>query len=202
MLSVPVTLTRLSVKFAPLVSKRVGPQAQVLVVGTLVAPGQRTVTAVLRVIGRSQARHFQHYHRGLTRARWSRLATAGVLLALVVQSLVPTGVVVRGLADRLARRRGAKIKVTGSYRDPVRWSRWQVVKARGLRWRCARVWAAMPWARRLWALPFLTARCPAARYHQQRGPRHQQWPQGAGPLIGRSHRWLPGREIVGVTDSS
>jgi hypothetical protein len=59
MLSVPVTLTRLSVEFAPLFSKRVWAHAQVLVVGALLAPGQRTVTAVLRVMGLSQERHFQ-----------------------------------------------------------------------------------------------------------------------------------------------
>jgi hypothetical protein len=57
MLAVPVTLTRLIVKFAPVCSKRVWEQVQVLVVGALLAPGQRTVTAVLRVMGLSQERH-------------------------------------------------------------------------------------------------------------------------------------------------
>jgi DDE superfamily endonuclease len=89
MLSVPVALTRLSVKFAPLFSKRVWAHAQVLLAGALLAPGKRTVTAVLRVMGLSQERHFQNYHRVLNRARWSTLATARVLLELVVQSFAP-----------------------------------------------------------------------------------------------------------------
>ena len=59
MLSMPVTLTRLIVKFAPLFSKRVWEHVQVLVVGALLAPGQRTVTAVLWVMGLSQERPFR-----------------------------------------------------------------------------------------------------------------------------------------------
>jgi hypothetical protein len=105
MLSVPVTVTRVIVKFAPVFSKRVWEHAQVLVVGALLAPGKRTVSAVLRVMGLSQERHFQNYHRVLNRARWSSLATACVLLELVVHSLAPSGVVVIGLDDTLERRR-------------------------------------------------------------------------------------------------
>jgi hypothetical protein len=59
MLAVPVTLTRVIVKFAPAFSKRVWEHVQILVVGALLAPGTRTVTAVLRVMGLSQERHFQ-----------------------------------------------------------------------------------------------------------------------------------------------
>jgi DDE superfamily endonuclease len=169
MLAVPVTLTRLIVKFAPVFSKRVWEHVQVLVVGALLAPGKRTVTAVLRVMGLSQERHFQNYHRVLNRARWSSLATARVLLEMVVGTFASTGAVVIGIDETLERRRGQKIKAKGIYRDPVRSSHSHMVKASGLRWLCAMVLAEIPWARRVWALPFLTALCPSQRYHQQRG---------------------------------
>ena len=202
MLSVPVTLTRLILGFAPLFSKQVWEHAQVLVVGALLAPGKRTVTAVLRVMGLGQERQFQKYHRVLNRARWAGLAVARVLLGLVVHTFVPTGPVVIGIDDTLERRRGAKIKAKGIYRDPVRSSRSQVVKASGLRWLCAMLLAEMPWAGRVWALPFLTALCPSERYHQQRGQRHKTLPEWAGQVIGLIHRWLPRREVVVVADSS
>jgi DDE superfamily endonuclease len=202
MLTVPVTLTQLIVKFAPLLSKRVWEHAQVLVVGALLAPGQRTVTAVLRVMGLSQERHFQNYHRVLNRARWSSLAVAHVLLGMVVRTFASTGAVVIGLDDTLERRRGQQIKAKGIYRDPVRSSHSHMVKASGLRWLCAMVLAEIPWAKRMWALPFLTALCPSERYHQQRGQRHKPLPQWAGQLIGLIHRWLPGRELVVVADST
>jgi hypothetical protein len=47
--------------------------AQVLVVGAILAPGKRTVTAILRVMGLSAEAHFQNYHRVLNRAQWSSL---------------------------------------------------------------------------------------------------------------------------------
>jgi hypothetical protein len=84
----------------------------------------------------------------------------------------------------------------------VRSSRSQVVKARGLRWLCALLLAEVPWAGRVWALPFLTALCPSERYHQQRGQRHKALPRWAGQLIGLIPRWLPQREVVVVAESS
>jgi hypothetical protein len=176
--------------------------AQVLVIGALLAPGKRTVTAVLRVMGLSQEEQFQKYHRVLNRARWSSLAVARLLLEVVVYTFVPAGAVVIGRDDTLERRRGEQIKAKGIYRDPVRSSRSQVVKASGLRWLCAMVLAEIPWAGRVWALPFLTALCPSERYHQQRGRHHKTLPERAGQLIGLIHRWLPRREVVVVADSS
>src|SRR5467141_1050161 len=113
MLTVPVALTRLIVKFAPLFSKRVWEHAQVLVVGALLAPGQRTVTAVLRVMGVSQEVQFQKYPRGLNRAQGSRRAVARVLLGLVVHAVVPVGPVGMGIDDTRERRRGEKNKAKG-----------------------------------------------------------------------------------------
>jgi hypothetical protein len=173
-----------------------------VVVGALLAPGKRTVTAVLRVMGLSQEGQFQKYPRVLNRARWSSVAVARVLLGLVVATFVPAGPVVLGIDDTLERRRGAKIKARGISRDPVRSSRSHMVKASGLRWLCAMVLAEIPWAGRVWALPVLTALCPSERYHQQRGQRHQTLPEWAGQVIGLCHRWLPGREVVVVADSS
>src|SRR4029453_4866872 len=98
MLTVPVTLTRLIVRFAPAFSKRVWDHVEVLVGGALLAPGKRTVTAVLRVMGLSQEGQFQKYHRVLNRARWSSVAVARVLLGLVVDPFVPAGPVVFGCA--------------------------------------------------------------------------------------------------------
>jgi len=42
-----------------------------LVCGTLLASGRRTVTAALRAVGRGEERHFTSYHRVLNRAVWS-----------------------------------------------------------------------------------------------------------------------------------
>lgn len=63
--------------FAPHFSTLVWQHAQVLLIGALLAPGRRTVTAVLRIIGLSEERQFQTYHRVLSRAVWSSWALQG-----------------------------------------------------------------------------------------------------------------------------
>ena len=68
MLTLPSELTSLIVAFAPLFSKPVWQHVQVLLVGAILAPGKRTVTSALRVMGLSHERHFQTYHRVLNRA--------------------------------------------------------------------------------------------------------------------------------------
>lgn len=54
MLNLPVEFTTMMLVFAPLFSKRVWQHVQVLVVGAILSPGKRTVTASLRVVGLSQ----------------------------------------------------------------------------------------------------------------------------------------------------
>src|SRR5919197_3983103 len=196
MLAIPVALIRLIVRCAPVFSKRVWAHAQVLVVGALLAPGKRTVTAVLRVMGLSQERHFQNYHRVLNRARWASLAVARVLLDMVVGTFVPVGPVVIGIDDTLERRRGAKIRAKGIYRDPVRSSRSHVVKASGLRWLCAMLLPEIPWAGRGWALTLLTVLCPSERYHQRRGKRHKPLTDWARQMLLIVRRWAPKRSLV------
>ena len=71
MLTLPIEFASIMLAFAPLFSKRVWQSVQVLVVGAILSPGKRTVTAALRVMGLSQQQHFQNYHRVLNRAVWS-----------------------------------------------------------------------------------------------------------------------------------
>ena len=45
--------------------------ALVLLYGTILAPGRRTVAAALRAMGLADDKHFTNYHRLLNRDRWS-----------------------------------------------------------------------------------------------------------------------------------
>jgi len=145
----------------------------VLVAGTLLAPGRRTVTAALRVMALDQTASFAVYHRVLSTARWSARAVARRLLIMLAATFVQDGPVVIGIDDTIERRWGAKIKARGIYRDPVRSSRGHFVKASGLRWLCLMVMAPMPWGG-IWGLPFLTVLAPSERYARSRGHRHKK----------------------------
>ena len=120
MLTLPDEYNTLLATFRPHFSKRLWPLARLLLTGALLAPGKRTVTAVLRIMGLSQERHFQNYHRVLNRAVWSNLALSASLLPLLLRTFLPQGPVVLGIDETLERRRGAKIRAKGIYRDPVR----------------------------------------------------------------------------------
>jgi DDE superfamily endonuclease len=176
---------------------------KVLLVGAILAPGTRTVAAVLRVMGLSNEAQFQNYHRVLNRDRWSGRALSRILLRLLLRAFVPPDApLVMGLDEHIERRRGEKIAAKGIYRDAVRSSKSFFVKTSGLRWVCLMLLAPIPWAQRVWALPFLTVLAPSERYHVERGQRHKILTDWARQMITQVRRWLPNRAIVVVADST
>jgi hypothetical protein len=187
--------------FAPLFRERSWRHAEVLLIGAILAPGRRTVTSLLRITGLARERRFVNYHRVLNRAAWSPRAAARVLLGLLLDAFVPTGPVLLGLDDTIERRRGKRIGAKGIYRDPVRSSKGHFVKASGLRWLALMLLVPVPWAGRVWALPFLTALAPSERYCRERARRHKRLTDWARQLVPQARRWMPGREMVLVADS-
>ena len=176
--------------------------ALVLVTGALLAPARRTVAAALRAAGRERAADFTNYHRVLNRNRWSPRRVAHRLLLMLVQAFAPDGPVVIGIDDTLERRWGRKIKARGIYRDPVRSSHGHFVKASGLRWLSVMLLPQIPWAGRVWALPFLTVLAPSERYAQQHRHHHKKLTDWGRQTLLQVARWLPSRRIIAVADSS
>jgi hypothetical protein len=124
-----------------------------------------------------------------------------VLLGLLVASFAVFGPVVLGLDDTIERRRGAKINAKGIYRDPVRSSHSHFVKASGLRWLSLMLLAPIPWAKRVWALPFLTVLAPSERFYEKRKRAHKKLTDWARQALLQVRRWLPGRKLVVVMDA-
>jgi DDE superfamily endonuclease len=195
----PEAIILVLASFAPLFSHRVWPHAQFLLVGALLAPGARTVTAALRVMGLSSERHFTTYHRVLNRATWSARQAGRILLGLLVTSLVPPGApIVLGADDTVERRSGRQIAAKGCYRDAVRSTRKHVIHCFGLKWVVMMLLVPVPWSGRVWALPFLTALCrPAAQAPQRRHKTSVDWVR---QMMRQARRWLPGRSLVLVVD--
>ncbi len=198
----PKELLPMILMFAPLFSKPVWESAIVLLVGAILAPGKRTVSAVLRVMGLHREQHFQNYHRVLNRAVWSTRHASRLLLQQLVNVFAPSGVLVMGIDDTVERRRGKRIAAKGIYRDPVRSSHEHFVKASGLRWLSLMLLVKIPWAQRVWALPFLTVLAPSERYDQTCNRRHKSLTDWARQMLTQVRRWLPHRAIVLVADSS
>jgi hypothetical protein len=199
--TLPTEMIRVLAPFAPLFSERVFEHVRVLLAGAILAPGKRTVSSALTAVGLDQQKQFHRYHRVLSRAKWSGTEASRVLLGLLVEIFVPDGPLVVGVDETLERRRGKKIAAKGIYRDPVRSSHGHFVKASGLRWVCLTLLAPVPWASRVWALPFLSALAHSERYATERGKRHKPLTEWAWQMLLLVRRWYPKRRVVAVADA-
>jgi len=173
-----------------------------LVAGMTLAPGKRTVSAALRVMGLGHSSDFALYHYVLSRARWNSRVIASRLLTMILDRFLPAGPVVIGIDDTIERRWGRKIAARGIYRDPVRSSHGHFVKTSGLRWLSLMAMVPVPWTRRRWALPFLTILAPSERYNTAHGRRHKKLTDWARQAILQVRRWVPDRKLIFVADSS
>ena len=97
--------------FAPLFTRPVWEHVQVLVTGAILCRGPRTVASVLRTLGLAGEPGFCKYPRVLSRARWSGLQGAKILLGLLAAVAASQGFPLIVLVDEtLERRKGRKIK--------------------------------------------------------------------------------------------
>jgi hypothetical protein len=188
--------------FAPFASAFTTPTLRgvlVLIAGAILTPSRRTVTAALSIMG---LREIATFHRVLNRNRWARHDLARRLLHQLITTFVPEGPVVMAIDETIERRWGARIRARGIYRDPVRSSHGPLVKASGLRWISLMLLAPIPWAGRVWALPFLTVLAPSKRYAPERGRRHKLLTDWARQMLLQVVRWLPDRQVIVVADMS
>lgn len=203
MLTLPAEMIALLVMFAPEFSQSVWLSAQVLLVGAILSPHKRTVTAALRAMGLSGAKDFDKYHRVLYRDKWSGSRLSRILVMVLVNTFGEVGVpVLIGVDETRERRWEPKIVERAIYRDPVRSSKRHLVKASGLRWVCLMLIVDIPWSGHAWALPFLTVLAPSEGYDAQRGRKHRKVLDKAAALVRLVRWWLPEHELVVVGDGA
>src|SRR5262245_37966889 len=173
----PDAIIPLLVPFAPLFSARVWRHAQLLLLGAILAPGARTVTAALRAMGLAREDHFTNDHRVLNRATWSARYGSRIFMGLLITLLVPPGAtIVFGADDTVERRSGRKIAAQGCYREAVRSTKKPVIHCFGLKWVSMMLLVPVPWSRRVWALPFLSALgWPAEQDNPRRHKTNVDW---------------------------
>lgn len=189
--------------FAPAFTARTFANALVVLSGTLLAVGPRTVAAALRAVGRGHDPHFGTYHRVLSRARWSPLTLSRLLLALIAATWPPPDAPLLLVIDEtLERRRGRKLARRGRFRDPVRSGAGKPVLGSGVRWLCLAILVPAPWSTRLWALPVLTVPVLAPATSAKLGKPHRTAIDRAQTLVRLVRRWQPGRDLVLIGDGS
>ena len=198
--ALPASMVPILLPFAPLFTAPTWHHVQVLLLGTLLAQGPRTVTAALRVMGLAHEPRFEKYHRVLSRGCWSGLRGAQILLGLLVPCLPPGWPIVIAVDETLERRKGARIAAKGMYRDAVRSSQSKVVTCLGLHWICMALIVPVPWSKRPWALPFLTLLAPSERANHAAGKRHRTVIDWTIVMVRLVARWLGRRRWILLGD--
>src|SRR5215211_7442906 len=131
--------------------------AVALAAGALLCLNRRAVCAALRAVDGAADKGFSRFHRFLSRATWSGLDGARIPLGVLHEAFVPEDEPIVAVVDgTVERRRGARIRDKGIYRDAVRSSRSFFMKVEGLRWLSFQLAVRPGFARRSWGLPFLT----------------------------------------------
>ena len=203
MLNLPPEIMMVLMPFAPLFHAKTWRKVPILLIGTILTPGKRTVTAALRAVGLKDDNKFSVFHQVLNRAAWSSLAVGKCFLDLLIRLIYPADEpLVFGIDETIERRWGEKIAARGIYRDPVRSSHSHFVKASGLRWISLMLLTPIPWAQRIWALPVITAIAPSERYYEARGRKPKTLTERAQQMIKQLRRWVPNRSLVIVGDNS
>jgi hypothetical protein len=196
-MSSPSTIIQLLSVFAIAFTVPAWTKALVLLYGTILAPGRRTVAAALRAMGLADDKHFTNYHRLLNRDRWSPWVLSKLLLAVIIAVCLLPGVpLILAIDDTLERRRGSKIKYKGWFRDAIRSSANHVSKSLGIRWICLAVLVPVPWSQRLWALPFMVVPALGPKTSAKLKKKHRTLVEWAIVMISKVRRWQPEREIV------
>lgn len=100
-------------QFRPLFTAPIWKKMMILLTGTILARGRRTVTSALYQTRHQFDTNFSTFHQVLNRARWSPLAVSRHLLSLIVETFVQAGGGIDVVIDEtLERRWGAKVELS------------------------------------------------------------------------------------------
>lgn len=152
-------LTTLTI-FLPLFSKPTFNKFLLLFHAHILCKGCRTVTALLKRIGRRNSTNYSDYHSFFNKNRWSPLQGAKILFLKLI-TLIPENEVINiALDTTVERRKGSKIRSINMQRDAVRSTKNRKVLVPGLLWLVCTIQIKLPWTHKIWALPFLTVLLP------------------------------------------
>ena len=168
-----------------------------LLYGAILAPGRRTVSAGLRMVGLADDKRYTNYHRVLNRDQWSPMVLSKILLALIIQVFLTADLPLALLVDdTLERRQGKEIRYKSRFHDAVLSTAYKVVTSMGLRWICMAILAPVPWSSRLWALPFMVILTLAPGTSEKLHKPHRTLVGWAEFMIEKVRRWQPERQII------
>jgi len=212
MTNLPEAMITILATFAPLFSRPVFNNALELMVAHFLCTGRRTITNLLKRIGKNHDSKFTKYFYVIRKATWSPFQSSKILILLIIERLLPKDSQIEINIDaHLNRRRGPKIKGLGYHRDAVASSKGQKVLTTGHNWLVVTVCVRMFGSKYKWSLPFLSyLLTPEKTLSSSRNQadlkgkvRHKKMTRVTCQIILQIRRWLGSeRSIVVVADSA
>ena len=212
MLNLPEAMIAVLTSFVPVFSCPVFKNALELMSAHFLCTSKRTVTNLIKRLGKHKDNKFTKYFYVLRKAKWSAFTCSKILLLLILERLLPKDARIEiNIDTHLNRRRGPKIKGIGYHRDAVASSKKQKVLTTGHNWLVAAVCIRIFGSKYKWSLPFLsyllTPEKPLSSSRNKADlkgkSRHKKMTKVTCQIILQIRRWLgKNREIVIVADSA
>lgn len=212
MTDLPASILHIFAFFAPLFSRPVYKNALELMTAHFLCTGKRTVTNLIKRLGKDKDNQFTKYFYVLRKAKWSTFKSSKILFFLIVDKLLPKDASIEiNIDSHLNKRKGPKIKGLGYHRDAVASSKHQKVLATGHNWLVATIQVSIFGSKYKWSLPFLsyllTPEKPLTSSRNeadlQGKKRHKKMTKITCQFILQIRRWMGScREIVIVADSA
>lgn len=200
MMKIPAAARKITEAFAPALTKPTHARWCVLLVAAILTVGGRTVSNLLRTVGRFAPGHASSYHRVLSRRRFWAWRAAKILTQLVLEAFYPTGEIRLAGDDTVDEHPGDKVFGKGCHRDAVRSSHTFTAYRWGHKWVVLAVLVSVPWARRPWALPILVAlyrpKPKSTGKKAKTFARHKTPATLMRQLLAVLIRWFPERKFV------
>lgn len=164
--------------------------------------GDRTVSAVLRLLSLIELVNPSTYHRLFSCRRWSATRLAKVVACFAINRFVPDGPIKVVGDETVDGHRGKRVYGKARHRDAVRSSHSHTVFRYGHKWIVLAILVELPYAKRPFALPILVAlyrdktTCAAERR------RHKTAAEIMCGLLVVLMQWFPERKVVFAGDNA
>jgi hypothetical protein len=195
-LNVPLAAAPLLESFSGAFSKPTFTRFVVLLIGSVLAFGRRTVTNIVWTVRCLVDGDVSSYHRVLSRASWSLWPLAKIVAAAAI-ALVPDDEPVSIAGDDTPQqRKGKKVYGKARHRDPIRSTHSHTVWLFGHKWVVLSILVKLPCCWRYWALPVLMALYRDKATNQAEGRRHKTPTDLARQMLATLIHWFPQRQFV------
>jgi hypothetical protein len=171
-----------------------------LMISAILVVGNRTVSALVRLISLVDRVNPSTYHRVFSHRRWNATGLARIIIRFILNRYSPKGSIRICGDETVDGHRGKNVYGKARHRDAVRSSHSHAVFRYGHKWIVLAILINFPFCNRPLALPILVALYRDKKTNAQEGRRHKTPVEIMCGLLGLLMRWFPDRKWEYVGD--